>query len=92
MYPSTVKAKLARREPVLVFLSHLTDLAVQELVGLMGFDCIWLDLEHHLYSLETAQEMMRAARIGGVEVIARPGRGELQRLMRMLEAGAHGIM
>lgn len=93
MFPSKVKAKLSRREPVLIFCAHLTDPAVHEMIGLMGFDCIWLDIEHHLYSLETAQESMRAARIGsGADVMVRPARGEYQRLMRMLEGGAHGIL
>jgi len=62
------------------------------MVSLMGFDCIWIDMEHHPTSLETAGQMMRAARVGAADVMARPGKGEFMRMARMLEAGATGIM
>lgn len=58
----------------------------------MGFDGIWLDMEHHAYSLETAGGLMRAARVGSSDIIARPAKGEFMRMGRMLEAGAQGIM
>src|SRR5713101_7598058 len=90
---STVKAKLARDEPVLLTTLHLTDPAVYELTSLMGFDGIWMDMEHHGYSLETATTLMRAARVGrGVDIMVRPAKGEFMRMGRMLEAGATGIL
>ncbi len=92
MRPSVIKAKLARNEPVLLTQLHLTDASVFELTSLMGFDGIWMDLEHHFYSLETAAEMMRAARVGGCDILARAAKGEFMRFGRLLEAGAHGIM
>lgn len=49
-------------------------------------------MEHHTYSLETAAEMMRAARVGTADIIARPAKGEFMRMQRMLEGGAQGIM
>ena len=58
----------------------------------MAFDCIWMDLEHHSYSLETANSLIRAARIGTSDIVARPGKGEFMRMGRLLEAGATGIM
>jgi len=92
MRPSRVKAKLQRNEPVLVTTLHLTDPSLYELVSLMGFDCIWMDMEHHSYSLETATHLMRAARVGTADILARPAQGEFMRMGRMLEAGAQGIM
>ena len=64
MRKSVIKAKLARDEPVLLTQLHLTDPSVFELTSLMGFDGIWMDLEHHTYSLETAASLMRATRVG----------------------------
>ncbi len=90
--PSKIKAKLQRDEPVLLTTLHLTDPSLYELVGLMGFDGIWMDMEHHGYSLETAITLMRAARVGSTDIMARPAKGEFMRLGRMLEAGAQGIM
>lgn len=92
MRPSRTKAKLQRGEPVLVVTLHLTDASIYEMVSLMGFDCIWMDMEHHFYSLETAAHLMRAARVGTTDVMARPAKGEFMRMGRMLEAGAQGIM
>lgn len=92
MRTSTVKAKLARNEPVLLTTLHLTDPSLYELVGLMGFDGIWMDMEHHGYGLETAQTLMRAARVGNTDIMVRPAKGEFMRMGRMLEAGAQGIL
>jgi len=58
----------------------------------MGFDGLWMDLEHHGTSLETAANLMRAARVGTSDVLCRPAKGEFLRLGRMLELGAQGIM
>lgn len=93
MFPSKIRAKLSSREPVLCVCCHLTDPTIHEMVGLMGFDAIWLDMEHHVYSLETAQDLCRAARIGsGADILIRPASGEYKRLMRMLELGAHSVL
>jgi 4-hydroxy-2-oxoheptanedioate aldolase len=92
MKPSRVIAKIRADEPALGVCLHLTDPSIFELVGLMGFDVIWMDMEHHFYSVEVAANLMRAARVGGTDIIARPAKGEFMRMARMLEAGASGIM
>ena len=92
MRPSVVKAKLAAGDPVLVVCLHFTDASLYEMTSLLGFDCIWMDLEHHGYTVETASNLMRAARVGGSDIMARPAKGEFMRMCRMLEMGAQGIM
>ncbi len=92
MRPSKIKAKLRRNEPVLLTTLHFTDPSAYELAGLMGFDGIWMDLEHHGYSVETAGSLMRAARVGNIDIMARMAKGEFMRMGRLLEAGATGIM
>src|SRR5579872_6258376 len=89
---SRVKAKLRRNEPALITTLHYTDQTLYEMTSLMGFDGIWMDLEHHHYSVETAANLMRAARVGASDIIARPAKGEYMRMSRLLEAGAQGIM
>ncbi len=89
---SRVKAKLRRGEPALIVTCHFTDPSVYELTSLMGFDGIWMDLEHHSTNTETANQLMRAARVGSSDVIVRPAKGEFMRMGRLLEAGAQGIM
>jgi 4-hydroxy-2-oxoheptanedioate aldolase len=93
MRPSRITGKLNRGEPALATTLHLTDPSVYELTSLLGFDGIWMDLEHHVTSVETASGLIRAARAGGdADVIARPAKGEFMRMGRLLEAGASGIM
>ena len=92
MRKSIVKAKLARREPVIGIALHLNDSSVYEMASLIGFDFLWMDLEHHVHSLETANQLIRATRVGKADVMCRPAKGEFMRMGRMLEAGAHGIM
>ena len=92
MKQSRVLAKIRANEPALSVCLHLTDPSVYEMTGLMGIDAIWMDMEHHFYSVEVAANLMRAARVGGADIVARPGKGEFMRMARMLEAGATGIM
>ena len=92
MRTSQILKKIGRGDPALGVTLHLTDSSLFEMVGLMGFDGVWMDMEHHFYSLDVAADMMRAARVGGADIVARPAKGEFSRLSRMLEAGATGIM
>lgn len=92
MRPSRLRTKLSAREPVLVTTLHFTDPALFEMVSMMGFDGIWLDLEHHGVSVESAANLMRAARVGSADIVARPAKGEFLRMGRLLEVGANAIM
>lgn len=92
MRPSRVLSKVRNGQPALMTTLHFRDPQVFELTSLMGFDAIWMDLEHHPTSVEKADELMRAARVGVSDIVARPGRWEYMRLGRMLESGAHGIL
>ena len=92
MRASRIKRKLKCDEPVLITALHLIDASLFELTSLMGFDGIWMDMEHHSYSLETAAQLMRAARVGSSDILIRPAKGEFMAMGRMLEAGANAIM
>lgn len=89
---SKIRAKLREGKPALITTLHYIDPTLYEMTSLMGFDGIWMDLEHHHYSVQTAADLMRAARIGVSDIIARPAKGEYMRMARLLEAGAQGIM
>jgi 4-hydroxy-2-oxoheptanedioate aldolase len=92
MRASKIKAKLKRDEPVLVTALQLADPLVFEMASLMGLDGLWLDLEHHGTSVQLATAMIRAARVGTSDVMARVAKGEFMRMGRVLEMGAQGIM
>jgi 4-hydroxy-2-oxoheptanedioate aldolase len=92
MRKSKTLAKWRAGIPVLGTTLHFNDPSVYEMTSLLGFDLIWIDLEHHAHSLETAGNLMRAARVGASDMLARPAKGEFMRTARLLEAGAQGIM
>lgn len=92
MRNSRIKAKLAQNQPVLLTTLHYPDETIYEMTSLMGFDGIWLDLEHHHHSVATAERLLRAARVGASDVMVRPAKGEFMRMSRILECGATGIM
>ena len=58
----------------------------------MGFDGIWMDMEHHSYSLETANNLIRASRVGDMDIMIRPAKWEYLQISRILETGATGIL
>jgi 4-hydroxy-2-oxoheptanedioate aldolase len=92
MRESRVRKRWAQSKPVLATVAHFTDPSSAELIGLMGFDCLWIDLEHQPLGMAEAAGMMRAARVGDMDVMARPAKGEFMRMARLLEAGASLIM
>jgi 4-hydroxy-2-oxoheptanedioate aldolase len=92
MRRSRVKKRWAQGKPVLGTVAHFADPSSAELIGLMGFDCLWIDLEHQPLSMAEAANMIRAARVGDMDVMARPAKGEFMRMARLLEAGASLIM
>ena len=92
MRSSVIKKKLKSGKPALLTQLHLTDASIFEMVSVMGFDGIWMDLEHHSYSLETAGNLIRATRVGSADILARTAKGEFMRMGRLLETGAQGIM
>lgn len=92
MQMSRVRQRWAEGKPALGTIAYFTDPASAELISLMGFDCVWVDLEHQSTSVSEAAQMFRATRVGQADVMARPGKGEFVRLSRLLEAGAMGII
>lgn len=92
MRQSRVRKRWAQGKPVFATVAHFTDPASAELIGLMGIDCLWIDLEHQPMGMAEAANMIRAARVGDMDVMARPAKGEFLRMARLLEAGATLIM
>ncbi|MBM3801085.1 MAG: aldolase [Acidimicrobiia bacterium] len=92
MRKSRVRKRWAQGKPALATVAHFTDPSSAELIGLMGIDCLWIDLEHQPMGLAEAANMIRAARVGDMDVMARPAKGEFMRMARLLEAGASLIM
>jgi 4-hydroxy-2-oxoheptanedioate aldolase len=63
-----------------------------EVVGKIGFDLIWLDLEHRAYGYEIIDSISLACRATGIDLMVRVPKAEYGNPMRALECGAQGIM
>ena len=92
MRKSRVKRRWAEGKPVLATVSHFHDPQSAELIGLMGIDCLWIDLEHQSLDINQFENMARAARIADMVVMGRAAKGEFMRMARLLDAGANLVM
>lgn len=92
MQTSIVKKKLAEGKPVLVPKACYADPNIIELMGLLGFDSVWLCNEYRALDPSTLENLVRAGRSAGIECIIRTGMNSHDDLARFLGMGANGIM
>ena len=65
---------------------------VAELAGYVGFDCLWLDMEHKPCSQMEVFHMIMGARASGIDCLVRVRKQGYLDYFRALEDGAAGIM
>lgn len=64
-----------------------------ELSGYLGFDWLWLDLEHGPFDLDSLTNVVRAAEVAGMETIVRLSQTrDPEAILRYLETGVTGIV
>ena len=92
MQKSLVKQKLAEGQLVLVPKVCFMDPNIVEMMGLLGFDCIWICNEYKAIDPTTLENMVRAGRATGTECVIRTGANSFDDLARFLSMGANGLM
>lgn len=92
MQKSLVKRKLAAGQPVYVPKVCYMDPNIVELVGLLGFDSIWICNEYKGIDPVTLENMIRSGRATATECIIRTGANSFDEINRYLGAGANGLM
>jgi 2-keto-3-deoxy-L-rhamnonate aldolase RhmA len=90
--PSGLRARLKAREPLLGTFTLFPCADVAELAGRAGFDLVVVDLEHAGKDWHTVQHMIRAVNVSGACVLVRVGGRDDAEILRVLEAGADGIV
>ena len=65
---------------------------VAQMVGMMGFDCLWTDMEHTPNNLALLERQVLAAKATGMDIIVRVPRGSYSDLIHPLEMDASAIM
>ncbi|MBM4048192.1 MAG: aldolase [Planctomycetes bacterium] len=62
------------------------------LAATLGFDGLWIDMEHRDFSYREVSSMIMATREAGADAIVRPRRSGPDGLYRLLEFGAAGLI
>jgi 2-keto-3-deoxy-L-rhamnonate aldolase RhmA len=63
-----------------------------EVVGRLGFDVVWFDMEHRAHNYEVIDGLSLACRSTGIDLMVRIRKNGYTSAMRALEFGANGIM
>lgn len=90
--PSRVLQKLRAGEIVSCFKLNLTCSRVADLASALGFDCIWVDMEHTSIDWSDVEKMILAAKTHDADVMVRVARGSYSDYIKPLELDAAGIM
>lgn len=93
MKRNKVKEMLKKGEAVAVpEVNHIFSPQLIEILGLLGYKCVWIDMEHSDLSYERLSELAMAARATGMDVIVRIAKGGYTSIIRPLELGANGLV
>lgn len=87
-----LRQKLEKKEKILGTLVSLTDPALCEIMGNVGFDCVWIDMEHTCISCKDTLCHLNAARATGIPAVVRLPQNDLTYTKRILEMGPDGII
>jgi 4-hydroxy-2-oxoheptanedioate aldolase len=92
MNPSRIRQKLAQGKSAWCAKACYYDPGLIELMSALGFDGIWICLEHKALDPSTVYSLIQACRLGGADAVMRIKPANYSDLLPLLEAGARGIM
>lgn len=93
MTPSRVLRKLRAGEFVITAsVNRVTEPWLAEMIGRLGFDVIWFDMEHRAFGFDKIDGLSLACRATGIDLMVRVLKTGYTSPMRALEFGANGIM
>jgi 4-hydroxy-2-oxoheptanedioate aldolase len=91
MFNNKLKEKLSKGLNVFGPFCKIHDPAAIEIAALAGFDFVIIDMEHGTSSIESAQNMIRAAEARGITPVIRVTENNESSIMRCLDIGVHAI-
>jgi len=92
VWKSRVLEKLRKDEPVLCAKQNITNAWITEIIGLVGFDCVWLCMEHCTGDYAGVEHCIRAAKLHGMDAMVRVSKAGYSDIIRPLELDAAGLM
>lgn len=87
-----LKAKLAAGRRIAGTHISLGEPCISELIGNLGFDFLWIDMEHSAIDLATLHAHLMAARAAGACTVVRVPAHDPSATKRVLEMGPDGII
>ena len=92
MKPSRVLAKLRSGKPAICTKTNLMDPRAIDIIGMVGFDCVWLCNEHIPNDWHTIESQVHTAKMHDMDCMVRVAKGCYSDYILPLEADATGIM
>jgi 4-hydroxy-2-oxoheptanedioate aldolase len=93
MTPSRVLRKLRAGDFVKVAaIGRVAEPWLTEVVGRIGYDVVWFDMEHRAYGVDKIDPMSLACRATGMDLMVRITKSGYHSAMQALEFGANGLM
>lgn len=86
-----LKRKLEQGQTVIGPFMNCRHATLIEIVGLAGFDFAIIDMEHGPLSVETAEDLCRAAQLTGLDPIVRVRKNDAPQIQRALDIGSAGV-
>ena len=91
-WENPVKRRLRAGEPVVAATITVPSVEVAAQVANMGFDFLWVEMEHSPITLETLRDIVHGTRALPAMTFARVPVNELWTAKRVLDAGVSGVM
>jgi len=91
MIENKIKLMLDEGKSVYGPFCKMQDPAVAEIAGLVGFEFLIIDMEHGPHSIESAQDMVRAAEARGITPVVRVTENSETLILRTLDIGVKCI-
>jgi 4-hydroxy-2-oxoheptanedioate aldolase len=91
MIKNLLKDSLEEGKTVYGPFCKIQDPAIVEIAALSGFDFVIIDMEHGPFSIESAQNMIRAAEARGITTVIRVTENSETLILRVLDIGARCI-
>ncbi len=89
---NVLKQKIKEKLPICGTHVQLADSEICSIYGQLGYDYIWLDMEHTYLSYRDVLNSLNAARLNGTPVAVRVPQDDLTALKKVLEMGPEGII
>ncbi len=87
-----LRKKIKNKEKMTGTHMYLTDISVAKIIGMAGYDYIWVDLEHSYKPVESVLADIIAIKATGTAVIVRVPQDDLTFTKKVLELGVDGII